>query len=174
MGKITPLVKAAVISLILVVFISFVLPASNSALREISYKNLAGVEHVMPVLEHKFEKPSTEYHNKSAAVAAPVVNINSKTNASCSDNADGSIRINVTGGTEPYSFSWTGPGSFSSSNEDISNLSEGPYSVTVTDADGNSSTPKSTTIAVEDNEDPTVRTQNITVQLDTNGNATIS
>ncbi|UKN01137.1 T9SS type A sorting domain-containing protein [Paracrocinitomix mangrovi] len=57
------------------------------------------------------------------------------TNDEISGN-DGSINLTVTGGTAPYSYSWTGPNSYSSTVEDPTNLVSGTYSVTVTDANG--------------------------------------
>lgn len=58
------------------------------------------------------------------------------TAATCAAS-DGSIDLTITAGAAPYTFSWTGPAGFSSTNEDISGLpAGGPYSVTVTDADG--------------------------------------
>lgn len=47
----------------------------------------------------------------------------------------GSIDITVTGGTPPYTYLWQGNNTFIGTAEDISNLSAGSYSVTVTDAD---------------------------------------
>ncbi len=47
-------------------------------------------------------------------------------------NANGSINITVSGGTQPYGFAWTN----GSTNEDITNLTAGTYTVTVTDANG--------------------------------------
>ena len=58
------------------------------------------------------------------------------TNVSCFGESDGAISITVTGGTLPYSFYWTGPGLFSSSDEDLINLSAGEYNLTLTDANG--------------------------------------
>lgn len=55
-------------------------------------------------------------------------------NVSCFEGADGAIDISVSGGTPPYTFSWTGPGEFSSSDEDLTGLAAGSYSVTVTDS----------------------------------------
>ena len=46
----------------------------------------------------------------------------------------GSINLSISGGTGPYSFSWTGPNGFTSADEDISNLEAGDYTVLVTDA----------------------------------------
>ncbi|WP_187175317.1 PKD domain-containing protein [Algoriphagus sp. AK58] len=42
----------------------------------------------------------------------------------------------VTGGTPPYSYYWTGPNGFTSTNRDIFNLADGLYRLTVTDANG--------------------------------------
>ncbi len=47
-------------------------------------------------------------------------------------NSQGAINIDVSGGTAPYSFSWTG----GSTSEDLLNVSAGTYTVTVTDANG--------------------------------------
>lgn len=42
----------------------------------------------------------------------------------------------VTGGTPPYSYSWTGPNGFSSNSKDIFGLADGLYTLVVTDANG--------------------------------------
>lgn len=53
-------------------------------------------------------------------------------NASCNGGADGSVTIEVTGGTSPYSFSWS-----NLQNDSIATgLVEGDYYVTVSDANG--------------------------------------
>ena len=57
-------------------------------------------------------------------------------NISCNGNNDGSIDITVTGGTSPYTYSWTtnnGSGLYAN-NEDQSGLSQGIYILTVTDS----------------------------------------
>lgn len=55
-------------------------------------------------------------------------------NPSCSNKNDGSITINVNGGTSPYEYSITGPSSYSSVNRILNNLNSGSYTITVTDA----------------------------------------
>lgn len=52
------------------------------------------------------------------------------------NNSDGAINLTVTNGTPGYTFSWTGPNSFTSTSEDISGLIAGTYDVTVTDSQG--------------------------------------
>ncbi|HEY9117635.1 MAG TPA: PKD domain-containing protein, partial [Roseivirga sp.] len=54
------------------------------------------------------------------------------TNVSCQGANDGTIDIEVNGGTSPFTFAW-GHGETS---EDLDNLSPGSYSVTITDANG--------------------------------------
>lgn len=48
-------------------------------------------------------------------------------------SSTGSIDLTVTGGIAPYTYSWTGPASFTATTEDISGLDAGTYVVTVTD-----------------------------------------
>ena len=55
---------------------------------------------------------------------------------SCNGSSDGSINITVSNGVAPYSYNWTGPGSFNSTNEDLIGIGQGTYSLTVTDALG--------------------------------------
>ena len=46
----------------------------------------------------------------------------------------GEISIQIYGGNEPMSYNWLGPNSFSSNNNDLSNLLPGNYQLTVSDA----------------------------------------
>ncbi|MBI2967410.1 MAG: PKD domain-containing protein [Bacteroidetes bacterium] len=61
-----------------------------------------------------------------------LVTITAVTDVTCSSPAIGAIDINVTGGTPPYTFSW----STGSSAQDISGLTESIYNLTVTDGAG--------------------------------------
>ncbi len=56
----------------------------------------------------------------------------SSTDASCNGSCDGSATANVSGGTSPYSYSWSNGGT----SQTINNLCAGSYTVTVTDANG--------------------------------------
>lgn len=51
-------------------------------------------------------------------------------------NQAGAIDVTVTGGTAPFTFAWTGPDGFTSSEEDLGGLSAGVYSLTIEDANG--------------------------------------
>jgi len=51
----------------------------------------------------------------------------------CNYSNDGLISITISGGITGYTYSWVGPGGFSSFSEDVSGLDEGTYSLTVTD-----------------------------------------
>ncbi len=56
----------------------------------------------------------------------------SSVNIACNNGNNGAISLTVTGGTPPYIFSWTGPGGYTASTQNITGLSAGTYNVTVT------------------------------------------
>jgi gliding motility-associated-like protein len=58
----------------------------------------------------------------------------SQVNNVCFQGNTGSISITASGGTAPYTYAWTGPNGFTSTNEDLSGLVSGTYQVTVRDA----------------------------------------
>jgi gliding motility-associated-like protein len=70
---------------------------------------------------------------------AVVIAIDANNAATCSAS-NGNIDISATGGSNTYSYSWTGPNGFTSTSQDITGLAEGCYTVTVTDAGGCSTT----------------------------------
>jgi hypothetical protein len=47
--------------------------------------------------------------------------------------SNGAIDMTITGGVAPYVYSWSGPSGFSAATEDISGLTTGTYTITVTD-----------------------------------------
>ncbi len=71
----------------------------------------------------------------TATIAEPALinaNISSKTNVTCNGGQDGAVTVSTTGGTAPYSYSWSNGAAGAS----ISGLSAGAYTVTVTDNHG--------------------------------------
>ena len=59
--------------------------------------------------------------------------LTSQTNVLCFGNSTGAIDITPSGGTPAYSYSWTGPSSYTASTQDLTTRPAGAYSVTVTD-----------------------------------------
>jgi len=58
------------------------------------------------------------------------------TDVLCNPDSTGSIDLVATAGTSPFTYSWTGPGGFTSSAQDINLVPSGIYSVTVTATGG--------------------------------------
>ena len=63
-------------------------------------------------------------------IAASLTN----TNLTCNSASDGAISLTIDGGTTPYTYAWSGPNSFSATTKDISKLTIGVYTLTITDA----------------------------------------
>jgi hypothetical protein len=87
----------------------------------------------------------------------------------CPGGSDGAASVTITGGLEPLSFVWNNGGTGS----ELSNLSAGNYSVTVTDAAG-CIAQSNITIGTTDPEAPVVTAENAIVVLDQSGSASIS
>lgn len=49
---------------------------------------------------------------------------------------DGAIQPSITGGTEPYTFAWTGPNGYTATTKNITGLDTGSYTLVVTDNNG--------------------------------------
>jgi len=64
------------------------------------------------------------------------VSLDYQQNVTCNGADNGLINVTVTGGTQPYTFLWNGPGGYSSTSKDITSLASGNYSLTVIDAHG--------------------------------------
>jgi gliding motility-associated-like protein len=57
-------------------------------------------------------------------------------NISSNNGSDGYLNTQVFGGTSPYSFNWTGPSNFASTNQNLANLQDGAYALYLTDVNG--------------------------------------
>ncbi|WP_296386111.1 SprB repeat-containing protein, partial [Winogradskyella sp.] len=67
--------------------------------------------------------------SQSVVLEVSITNVN---NIDCAGEATGDISIEVTGGTQPYSYSWSN----SSMSQNLTNVVAGAYNVTVTDTNG--------------------------------------
>ena len=94
----------------------------------------------------------------------------SQTNINCSGNCIGSASVTITGGTFPYTYSWSSGETTSATN---SNLCSGPYSVTVTDAGGCSKT-TSITITTPSSLGFTTIPLNVSCKNGNNGSITVN
>jgi len=83
----------------------------------------------------------------------------------CFGESNGSIALTVSGGVAPLAYSWTGPGTFTSTVEDLSSLAAGTYNVLVTATNGCTAT-KEVVIANGDVTLPVITTCPPTVTLD--------
>ncbi|OWY21665.1 hypothetical protein C7N43_24105, partial [Sphingobacteriales bacterium UPWRP_1] len=123
----------------------------------------------------------TDNINCTAAVSATITQPNAitisstPTNVSCNGGSNGAIDITTVGGTSSYTYDWSNDGPENPDNDpqDLSGLSVGTYSVTVTDTN-NCTAASSITIT-----QPTALTASITGQTDVgcnggnNGSVTI-
>jgi gliding motility-associated-like protein len=78
--------------------------------------------------------PLTVTQPLAISVGTPVV-----TNTGCGTSV-GAISITPTNGTAPYTFDWTGPGTYKNTNQNITGLAAGSYVVKITDANSCSTT----------------------------------
>jgi gliding motility-associated-like protein len=78
--------------------------------------------------------PLTVTQPLAISVGTPVV-----TNTGCGTSV-GAINITPTNGTAPYTFDWTGPGTYKNTNQNITGLAAGSYTVKITDANNCSTT----------------------------------
>ena len=81
--------------------------------------------------------------NEPAALVLTTTSVN----ALCNGDFNGAIDLTVAGGTIAYTYSWTGPNSYTATTEDITGLEAGTYDITVTD--GNSCTQITSVVITE-------------------------
>ncbi|WP_299521277.1 Ig-like domain-containing protein, partial [Winogradskyella sp.] len=91
--------------------------------------------------------------------------IASTTDVLCNGENTGAIDLSVSGGTAPYSYLWSN----SETTEDISNLTAGTYSVTITDVNGCTTTNQAT---IDEPSDALIASVSNTVNVDCSGDTT--
>lgn len=110
-----------------------------------SWSNGAATEDIAGLTGGNYTVTVTDANGCTATVPATVINPPPLTyvphlsdyngfNASCYGMADGYIDVEITGGTPPYIFTWTGPGGFTASTQNISGLKAGEYTLHITDS----------------------------------------
>jgi hypothetical protein len=61
------------------------------------------------------------------------MNLDLAINTSCFDSCNGGLNITAYGGDSTYTYTWTGPNGFTSTNDDLTNLCDGAYIITIDD-----------------------------------------
>ena len=102
--------------------------------------------------------------------AATIISLVNQTNVACFGGNSGAIVVSISGGTAPYTYSWTGPGGFTSTSQNINTLVAGTYTLVATDANTQTGT-FSTTITQPANLVVTTSGVNPTCYGSTNGSA---
>src|SRR6185436_40688 len=105
-----------------------------------SWSNGANTEDISGLISGNYIVNITDANgctaSQSAVVTQPSGSLTASTsttqNVSCFGGANGAIDLTVSGGTNPYSYSWSN----GTSAEDLNNLSAGIYTVNITDANG--------------------------------------
>jgi gliding motility-associated-like protein len=75
----------------------------------------------------------------SVTITEPSTSLSGSTtqsNVTCNGLGDGSITLTTTGGTGPYTYYWTGPGTYTSTNQNPGSLIAGSYTYQITDKNG--------------------------------------
>jgi gliding motility-associated-like protein len=101
---------------------------------------------------------------------APIVIPGTVTNVTCNGGTNGTVNITPSGGTLPYSFSWSN----GATTEDLTGLAAGSYTVTITDA--NSCPPTNATFTVTEPAPLTIPgiVNDVTCNTGTNGTINIT
>ncbi|MFS0491569.1 T9SS type A sorting domain-containing protein [Leadbetterella byssophila] len=113
---------------------------SGSASTTATASNLAAGTYAVTVTDANGCTTSQSFTITQPASALQA-SISAQTNVSCNGGTNGSATVTATGGTAPYTYSWSPTGG---TNATASGLSAGTYTVTVTDANGISTTTSAT------------------------------
>lgn len=106
---------------------------SNGVNNAMNISNLASGNYTVTVTD---SKNCSTFSSFSITQPAPLSMSLVPTNISCNSAANGTIDLTASGGTYPYTFSWSHSGSVIATHEDLTQLAPGTYSIVVTDAKG--------------------------------------
>ncbi len=87
--------------------------------------------------------------NTGASISQPTEVVATAVAVAVNGDDKGSVTAVVSGGTSPYTYSWSGPDSFFASTDTISNLVPGIYTLTVTDTNQCNSVASSYTVTFQ-------------------------
>ncbi len=104
-----------------------------------NWSNGATTQSINSLTAGSYTVTITDANNCSTTAAASVdqagdllVTVDQTTNVSCHNDNDGAASISVDGGTAPYSFDWSN----GATTQDLTGLTAGNYTTTITDANG--------------------------------------
>lgn len=106
-------------------------PSAGNQTSQTAY-NLGGGSHSVTVTD---DNGCTATISATVTTPNPIVFTTTPVHITCFAYNNGSITLNGSGGTPPYTFAWTNSlGTYSSSQQNIGNLAAETYTVTITDA----------------------------------------
>ncbi len=139
------------------------------------WSNAATTEDISGLTAGTYSVTVTDNHgcqitgNKSVTAPTSLTASIVKTDALCNGSSDGTANLTVGGGTSPYSYAWSN----AATSEDLSGLSAGTYSATITDGNSCQIT-TSTTINEPAGLSLTITGTDVNCNGGSNGSATIS
>ena len=127
--------------------------AGGTAPYSFSWSNGAVTEDISGLTAGTYSVTITDANLCNTVISSPVSEpalftmvIDNVVQNKCFGSNNASISITLAGGTTPYLVSWTGPGGFTATTEDIQNLRAGVYTLNATDANGCTAITSTTTI----------------------------
>ena len=129
-----------------------------------AWDNTATTEDMIGLTAGTYNVTVTDANGCTATAAATItestllVTNGTITDVSCLGSVDGSIDVTVTGGTTPYTYAWDN----TATTEDLSGLTAGTYTVTITDANGCTDTVPFTVTTTPDITAPIADLMNLT------------